>query len=81
MNVFRLLSVFIVISLLTACSGARTCDQNTFYQEAAMGSKLAVPDDLDEPVEFKELTIPEISPREPDENRTGCLDDPPQVSG
>jgi hypothetical protein len=72
--------LLIAIVLVTGCSNAPTCDELAFYETATGGKRIVPPDDLDGLDEFKEMVIPEASPRPPRDLSAGCLDKPPTLS-
>lgn len=65
--------------LLTGCSTAPTCEELAFYEYAEGGRRIVAPDDLDPLDEYKEMVIPEASPRPPRDLSAGCLDRPPTL--
>ncbi len=72
----------IVVGLSTgfaACAPNETCDEPEFYEYAEGGKRIEAPDDLDDLTGFREMTIPEASPRAPREPGSGCLDRPPTL--
>ena len=64
---------------LGACSNAPTCDEPEAYESAVLGKRIEPPDDLDELPAYKEMVIPESSPRPPRSADAGCLDRPPTL--
>lgn len=62
---------------LGACSNAPTCEEPEEYESAELGKRIVPPDDLDELPAYKEMVIPESSPRPPRSADAGCLDRPP----
>jgi hypothetical protein len=64
---------------ITGCSSAETCEEPQFYESAAGGQRIEAPDDLSELEGFKEMVIPEASPRPEREPGSGCLDRPPTL--
>jgi len=72
--------LLLAASLMTACGSAPTCDQLAYYETATGGKRIVAPYDLDELDEFKEMVIPEASPRPPRDLSAGCLDLPPALS-
>ena len=74
------------VILLTAavmaigCTSAPTCEELAFYESATGGKRIEAPDDLDGLDEYKEMVIPEASPRPPRDLMAGCLDRPPTLS-
>ncbi len=71
-----LLAAMVVI---TGCSSAPTCEELAFYETATGGKRIEAPDDLDGLDEFKEMVIPDASPRPPRDLSAGCLDKPPTL--
>lgn len=65
--------------MVTGCSGAPTCDELAFYETAEGGRRIVAPDDLDPLDQYKEMIIPEASPRPPRDLSAGCVDKPPTV--
>ena len=59
----------------------RTCDEVRTYQLAQEGRRLEVPEDLDELDQFREMPLPEASPRPPRPAGRPCLDLPPAILG
>jgi hypothetical protein len=81
-RVFRRFAVagWLVVALsLNACSNVETCEEPAFYESAQAGKRIEAPDDLDNLATYKELTIPEASPRPPRDRAAGCLDKPPTL--
>ena len=74
-----LFSLLAMAALLMGCSGAETCEDPQFYESATGGKRIETPDDLNELQAFKEMVIPEASPRPPREDDSGCLDRPPTL--
>lgn len=67
------------ILLITGCGSAPTCEELAFYEYAEGGRRIVAPDDLDSLDEYKEMVIPEASPRPPRDLSAGCLDRPPTL--
>ena len=67
------------VLIITGCSSAPVCDEYAFYESAEGGKRIKAPDDLDDLDEFKEMVIPEASPRPPRDLGAGCLDKPPTL--
>ena len=65
--------------LLGACVNVDTCEEPAFYEYAESGQRIEAPDDLSDLTAFKELPIPEASPRPPRDRTQGCLDKPPTL--
>jgi len=74
-----LLSVLAVAVLAAGCTSAPTCEELAFYESAQGGKRIEAPDDLDDLAEYKEMVIPEASPRPPRDLSAGCLDRPPTL--
>ncbi len=68
-----------VVLIIAGCTSAPTCDEYAFYESAEGGKRITAPDDLDELNEYKEMVIPEASPRPPRDLGAGCLDKPPTL--
>ena len=49
--------------MLAGCSNAPNCDEPQFYESATGGKRIEAPEDLSELQGFKEMVIPEASPR------------------
>ncbi len=75
----RTILAIIAACVTGACSSAETCDEPAFYEYAEEGRRLEAPDDLDNLAAYKELQIPEASPRPPRDPSSGCLDRPPTL--
>jgi hypothetical protein len=75
-GIFFLLTAVLTI---TGCSSAPTCEELAFYESAQGGRRIVAPDDLDPLDEYKEMVIPEASPRPPRDLSAGCVDKPPTV--
>jgi hypothetical protein len=65
--------------MVTGCSTAPTCEELAFYETAEGGRRIEAPDDLTPLDEYKEMVIPEASPRPPRDLTAGCIDKPPTV--
>ena len=72
--------LLVTAAMMTGCNNAPTCDELAFYESATGGKRIESPDDLDALDEFKEMVIPEASPRPPRDLSAGCLDKPPTLS-
>ncbi len=79
MNRAGVLFVLSAALMMTGCTSAPTCEELAFYETAEGGRRIEAPDDLDPLDEFKEMVIPEASPREPRDLSAGCIDKPPTV--
>ena len=64
---------------LGACANVDNCEEVAFYEYAEQGKRIEAPDDLNDLAAYKELTIPEASPRPPRDRNEGCLDRPPTL--
>ena len=64
---------------LGACANVDSCEEVAFYEYAEGGKRIEAPDDLNDVAAYKELTIPEASPRPPRDRTAGCLDKPPTL--
>ncbi len=75
-------ALFLLMAALTisGCASAPTCEEPAFYESATGGKRIEAPDDLDGLDEYKEMVIPEASPRPPRDLSAGCLDRPPTLS-
>lgn len=67
------------ITMVVGCSNRETCDEPQFYESATGGKRIEAPEGLDELQGYKEMVIPEASPRPPREPGSGCLDRPPTL--
>ncbi len=71
--------------ILSGCGAGgeidNTCDEVRTYQLAAEGRRLDVPEDLDQLDEFREMPLPQASPRPPRQPGMPCLDLPPSILG
>ena len=74
-----MLSLLALALIATGCSSAPSCDELAFYESAEGGKRIEAPDDLDDLAEYKEMIIPEASPRPPRDLNAGCLDKPPTL--
>ena len=71
--------VVLLACFVGACGGVETCEEPEFYEFAQEGKRIQAPDDLDDLAAYKELQIPEASPRPPRDRSAGCLDRPPTL--
>ena len=69
----------LTVVALSGCSSAPSCDEPEFYEAAQGGTRIEAPDGLDDLQGYKEMVIPEASPRPPREPGSGCLDRPPTL--
>jgi hypothetical protein len=67
---------------VAACGGPveLSCDEVRAYQLAQPGKRIVVPDGLDELDTFREMPVPEPSPRPERPPGSPCLDMPPAVN-
>jgi hypothetical protein len=72
-------AVAIASMTIIGCSTADTCEEPEFYESATGGKRIEAPEDLSQLQDFKEMVIPEASPRPPREPGSGCLDRPPTL--
>jgi len=79
MNRAGVLLVFTAAIMITGCNSAPTCDELAFYESAEGGRRIVAPEDLDGLDEYKEMVIPEASPRPPRNLSAGCIDRPPTL--
>ena len=77
MKIAGIFCLLTAVSVITGCGSAPTCDELAFYETAEGGKRIVPPDDLDKLDQFKEMVIPEASPRPPRDLSAGCLDKPP----
>ena len=68
-----------VVLMMSACSNAPTCDEPELYQSAVSGTRISSPDGLSDISAFREMTIPDASPRPPRDPSAGCLERPPTL--
>lgn len=79
MNHFRNGLLVFSLTVLAACGGNKTCEEEEFYESSRLGEPIVVPDDLDDIDTVNELKIPEPSGRPPRPADAGCVDQPPKV--
>ena len=79
MNRAGVLLALTVAVMITGCSSAPTCDELAFYESAEGGKRIEAPEDLDGLDQYKEMVIPEASPRPPRDLSAGCIDRPPTL--
>ena len=80
MNRTAVLMLPIAALIISGCSSAPTCDELAFYESAEGGKRIVAPADLDDLDGYKEMVIPEASPRAPRDLSAGCVDLPPTMS-
>lgn len=80
-----LAAVLIAVAGLAACGRddnvVVSCDKPQFYQTVVRGEKVRAPEGLDDLEEFKEMPIPEATPRPQRPPGSPCIDLPPNVLG
>jgi uncharacterized lipoprotein len=79
MNRAEVLLLLAAALIISGCSSAPTCDELAFYESAEGGKRIVAPEDLDDLDEYKEMVIPEASPRPPRDLNAGCVDLPPTM--
>jgi uncharacterized lipoprotein len=79
MNRAEVLLLLAAALIISGCSSAPTCDELAFYESAEGGKRIVAPEDLDDLDEYKEMVIPEASPRPPRDLNAGCIDLPPTM--
>ncbi len=79
MNRAGILFVLAAAMMITGCTNAPTCEELAFYETAEGGRRIVAPDDLDALDEYKEMVIPEASPRPPRDLDAGCIEKPPTL--
>jgi hypothetical protein len=79
MSKSRTITILASAAALGACVNVDTCEEVAFYEYAEEGRRIEAPDDLNDLAAYKELTIPEASPRPPRDRSAGCLDEPPTL--
>ena len=66
------------VLLLAACGGANSvCEKPRLYQQSELGKRIESPQGLDQLRADREMTIPDISPRDPRPEGAPCLELPP----
>ncbi len=66
-------------SLLAACGGAPKCESEGRYMLSQEGQRIQTPEDLDDLASYKEMTIPQASPRAPRDESEKCSEAPPSL--
>ena len=79
MRLVRTICVLGAAVALGACGGVDMCEEPEFYEFAEGGERIEAPEDLDDLTGYREMTIPEASPRPPRDPAAGCLDRPPTL--
>lgn len=69
------------LALFSGCGGTpdRSCDEMRVYQTAAPGKRITPPEGLDPLDSFKEIPLPDASPRQERPKGSPCLDLPPNI--
>jgi uncharacterized lipoprotein len=80
MMLVRLISIVMLASLAACGSGSKTCDEGP-YQEAVLGPRIVVPEDLDNLEQIREMPLPAASPQAPRPEGSPCIEKPPPVLG
>ena len=79
-DIIKVTALLVSLSLLTACAGrSPTCETEGRYQLSRSGQRIEVSGDLDDLQSYKEMTIPEVSPRQPLPDSGRCLEMPPEI--
>ncbi len=88
MNGKALIKTMIMMAALAVMSGCgvggeidNTCDEVRLYQLATEGRRLETPEGLDDLDQFREMPLPQASPRPPRGAGMPCLDLPPSILG
>ena len=80
-DIIKVTVSLVTMSFLMACAIGQPppCETEGLYQLSRSGQRIQVSSDLDDLESYKEMTIPEGSPRQtlPDSDR--CLEMPPEV--
>jgi uncharacterized lipoprotein len=66
--------------VLAACGGASVCEKPRLYQQSESGKRIEAPEGLDQLQSDREMTIPDVSPRDPRPADAPCLELPPSIS-
>ena len=76
-----LLTIAALLTGLAACGSSTdlSCDEQQSYELAQEAPPVRAPDDLDQLDEFKQLPLPQASPRPPRAEGSPCLDLPPSI--
>lgn len=79
-SIIKLTMLLAGMSVQAACGGTPKCESDGLYTMSREGRRIQAPDDLDDLASYKEMTIPQASPRPPREDTERCLEAPPQLS-
>ncbi|MBT8099721.1 MAG: hypothetical protein KJO82_08220 [Gammaproteobacteria bacterium] len=81
MNRLGISVILTAIALVSGCGGTpdRSCDDIRVYQTAVPGKRITPPEGLDALDTFKEIPLPEASPRTERPKGSPCLDLPPNI--
>ena len=81
----KVAAIFLTTFVVAGCGVGgeidNTCDEVRTYQLAEEGRRIEVPEDLDNLDAFREMPLPEASPRPPRPAGRPCLDLPPAILG
>ena len=81
MRSMKLSALLLGALLLGACGGAASvCEKPKLYQQSQPGKRIETPEGLDPLRSDREMTIPDASPRPPQEEQARCLELPPAFS-
>ncbi len=79
-DIIQVTALLVIMSLLMACAGrSPPCETEGLYQLSRSGQRIEVSGDLDDLQSYKEMTIPEVSPRQPLPDSGRCLEMPPEI--
>jgi uncharacterized lipoprotein len=78
MMIFQKMTLPVMAALLlSACGGTSVCDKPKLYQQSQLGKRIDVPEGLTPLQPAREMTIPDVSPRDPRPADAPCLEMPP----
>lgn len=81
MGIVKMVLVLAGASTTAACiGGPPKCETLGRYQLSQEGRRIQAPDDLDDLASFKEMTIPQASPRTFETEAGRCLEMPPALT-
>jgi uncharacterized lipoprotein len=81
MSLLKTMVPAIALLVLSACGGgASVCEKPKLYQQSELGKRIEAPEGLDQLQSDREMTIPDVSPRDPRPADAPCLELPPSVS-
>ena len=81
MDFLKMTMPLAVLLMLAACGGANSvCEKPKLYEQSALGKRIEAPAGLDQLQADREMTIPEVSPRDPRPEGSPCLELPPTFS-